>query len=183
VTAAVLATQQTSDHAGRTSGSPATASATAASTPASTAEAGRRTVAPGARREAAGFAWVPPEGWRRDDRGAEVYYVAPDGDQQIVAKGSAARDDLLTTWKASERDYSANSPSFRTIRLERTTYEGRPAVVWEYTYTLKGEPWHARLLGFTAGFRSYQLNTWYRPDAERRAVTVYDKVKKGFSVL
>jgi eukaryotic-like serine/threonine-protein kinase len=183
VTVAVLATRQTSDHAGRTPASPATASVTAASTAASTAAAGERTVAPGARREAAGFAWVPPEGWRRDDRGAEVYYVAPDGGQQIVAKGSAARDDLLTTWKASERDYSDNSPSFRTIRLERTTYEGHPAVVWEYTYTLKGEPWHARLLGFTAGFRSYQLNTWYRPGAERRAVTVYDKVKKGFSVL
>ncbi|MHB9861712.1 serine/threonine-protein kinase [Streptomyces sp. YIM S03343] len=200
VTGVVLATRQTADDAGKASASTTstttsdTTSTTTSDTTSTTAADDKTprsptrstpspSLAPGARKEAAGFAWVPPEGWRRDDRGAEVYYIAPDGDQQLVAKGSAAQDDLLTTWKASERTYYDNSPSFHTIRLGRTTYQGHPAVVWEYTYTLKGEPWHARLLGFTAGFRSYQLNTWYRPDAEQQALTVYDKVKRGFSVL
>ncbi|WP_419184153.1 protein kinase domain-containing protein [Streptomyces collinus] len=138
---------------------------------------------PGGRVEAGGFAWVPPRGWRRDVKtGAEVHYTSPDGRQELVAKSSLARGDLWGTWQRSERD-ARQGRDYVRVRLARTSFQGYPAVVWEYTFTLKGTPWHARLLGFDADGKSYQVNTWYRPEIETGAVQTYSTVKETFTVL
>ncbi|MDF3140284.1 serine/threonine protein kinase, partial [Streptomyces sp. T21Q-yed] len=137
---------------------------------------------PGARREAGGFAWAPPEGWRRDVKtGSEVHYTSPDAKQELAAKSSLARDDLMDSWTKSEEN--AQQGQYRKIRLERTTFRGYPAVVWEYTFTLQGDPWHAQLLGFTVDGTSYQINTWYQPDIEAQALNTYEKVRDSFTVL
>ncbi|MFJ8533417.1 protein kinase [Streptomyces sp. NPDC093591] len=137
---------------------------------------------PGARREAGGFAWVTPEGWRRDVKtGSEVHYTSPDAKQELAGKSSLARDDLMDSWSKSEEN--AQQGQYRKIRLERTTFRGHPAVVWEYTFTLQGAPWHARLLGFTVDGKSYQINTWYQPDIEAQALRTYEKVRDSFTVL
>ncbi|MFJ4472258.1 protein kinase [Streptomyces sp. NPDC089424] len=139
--------------------------------------------APGARVEAGGYAWVTPEGWRRDVKtGAEVHYTAPEGTQELVAKSSLARGDLMDSWRTSERN-AHQGRDYRKIRLEQTTFRGHPAVVWEYTFTLEGVPWHARLLGFDARGKSYQINTWYQPAVEDGALAVYEDVKKSFTPL
>jgi hypothetical protein len=137
----------------------------------------------GARREAGGFAWVPPEGWRRDVKtGSEVHYTSPDGRQELAAKSALARDDLMDSWTTSERN-AQQGRQYRKIRLERTTFRGHPAVVWEYTFVLQDVPWRARLLGFTVDGTSYQINTWYQPDLEPEALRTYDKVRDTFTVL
>lgn len=138
---------------------------------------------PGTHREAGGFAWATPKDWRRDLKtGAEVHYTSPDGSQELVAKSSIARGDLMETWEKSEEN-AHQGQDYRKIRLEKTTFRGNPAVVWEYTFTLKGVPWHARLLGFNQEGKSYQINTWYQPEIETQALKTYDKVKDGFIVL
>jgi hypothetical protein len=114
--------------------------------------------------------------------GAEVYYTSPDGKQELVAKSSLARGDLMESWRTSEVD-ARRGRDYRKIRLERTTFHGHPAVVWEYTFTLKGAPWHARLLGFDADGKSYQVSTWYRSDTEQRALPTYERVRDSFTVL
>ncbi|MFJ8104561.1 serine/threonine-protein kinase [Streptomyces sp. NPDC096132] len=137
---------------------------------------------PGAHQEAGGFAWATPKGWRRDvQTGAEVHYTSPDGTQELVAKSSLARGDLMDTWRTSEQN-AHEGRDYRKIRLEETTFRGRPAVVWEYTFTLQGTRWHARLLGFDQEGKSYQINTWYQPEAEADALKTYDKVKESFTV-
>ncbi|MFG2961756.1 protein kinase [Streptomyces sp. NPDC048288] len=142
-----------------------------------------RSLPPGAHEEAGGFAWVTPKGWRRDVKtGAEVHYTSPDGRQELVAKSSLARGDLMESWTASERS-AHQGQDYRKIRLAETTFRGYPAVVWEYTFTLKGTPWHARLLGFDADGKSYQINTWYQPAVEAQAVRTYAQVKEGFTLL
>ncbi|MGW1538867.1 protein kinase domain-containing protein [Streptomyces sp. NPDC002309] len=138
---------------------------------------------PGARVEAGGYAWVTPGGWRRDVRtGAEVHYTSPEGTQELVAKSSLARGDLMDSWRTSERN-AHQGRDYRKIRLEETTFRGHPAVVWEYAFTLDGVPWRARLLGFDAGGKSYQINTWYQPAGEDGALAVYEDVKKSFTPL
>nr|WP_189261741.1 serine/threonine protein kinase [Streptomyces fuscichromogenes] len=142
-----------------------------------------RSLPPGTHEEAGGFAWAPPAGWRRDVKtGAEVHYTSPDGRQELVAKSSLARGDLMDTWTASERS-AHQGEDYAKIRLAGTTFRGHPAVVWEYTFTLRGTPWHARLLGFDAGGKSYQINTWYQPAVEAQAVRTYERVKEGFILL
>ncbi|MEU4172469.1 protein kinase [Streptomyces sp. NPDC026665] len=137
----------------------------------------------GARREAGGYAWVTPKGWRRDPQtGSEVHYTSPDGTQELAAKSSIARGNLLATWTTSERN-AHQGRDYRKIRLEQTMFRGRTAVVWEYTFTLRGVSWHARLLGFDTDGKSFQISTWYHQDVEDRALTVYDRVKDSFTVL
>ncbi|QCD55892.1 serine/threonine-protein kinase [Streptomyces hawaiiensis] len=154
-------------------------------TPTPTVEGTTRpqTLPPGTHREAGGFAWATPDGWRRDVKtGAEVHYTSPDGAQELVGKSSLARGDLLETWQTSERN-AHQGQDYRKIRLEETTFRGHPAVVWEYTFTLRGVHWHARLLGFNVTGKSYQVNTWYEDGIEQEALATYDKVKDSFTVL
>ncbi|MGX1562246.1 protein kinase domain-containing protein [Streptomyces sp. NPDC055506] len=138
---------------------------------------------PGTHREAGGFAWATPDGWRRDVKtGAEVHYTSPDGAQELVGKSALARGDLLETWQTSERN-AHQGQDYRKVRLEETTFRGHPAVLWEYTFTLEGVRWHARLLGFNVGGKSYQVNTWYQSGIEEEALSTYEKVKDSFTVL
>ncbi|MFJ2241694.1 protein kinase [Streptomyces sp. NPDC087859] len=160
-------------------------SSTVSETPSPTVEGTSRpqSLPPGAHREAGGFAWATPEGWRRDVKtGAEVHYTSPDGRQELVAKSSLARGDLMETWQTSEQN-AHQGEDYQKIRLEETKFRDYPAVVWEYTFTLKGTKWHARLLGFNADGKSYQINTWYQPDIENQAVKTYDKVTDSFTIL
>ncbi|MGW5649897.1 protein kinase domain-containing protein [Streptomyces humi] len=186
--ATTIAVLLTTTHRDNTPQATATTPApSAATTPAPSATvagtARPRTLPPGAHEEAGGFAWAPPAGWRRDVKtGAEVHYTSPDGGQELVAKSSLARGDLMDSWSASERG-AHQGRDYAKIRLARTTFRGYPAVVWEYTFTLKGTPWHARLLGFDAGGKSYQVNTWYQPAVEAQAVRTYERVKESFTPL
>jgi len=191
VVAIVLAA--TSGSEGTTAGStPSTAassspfpSATASDSPTPTVEGTSRpqSLPPGAHREAGGFAWATPRDWRRDVKtGAEVHYTSPDGKQELAAKSALARGDLMETWETSEQN-AHQGQDYRKIRLEETTFRGHPAVVWEYTFTLQGVPWRARLLGFNADGKSYQINTWYQPDIETQALKTYGRVRDSFTVL
>jgi hypothetical protein len=126
---------------------------------------------------------VPPEGFDRvAQSGAEVHYSSPDRKQEVLANASTARGDLMEQWERTEESTSKGL-DYRRIRLEETTFRGMPAVVWEYTVTAKGLPWHARLLGFDTGGRSYEITTWYHPDIEDRALPVYDRLKSTFTPL
>jgi pyruvate/2-oxoglutarate dehydrogenase complex dihydrolipoamide acyltransferase (E2) component len=137
----------------------------------------------GARKEAGLYAWTPPQDWQRvAQSGSEVHYTSPDRAQEIVANATPARGDLLAQWQQAEVDTSKGL-NYRRIRLERTTFRGAPAVVWEYTVTAKGRLWHVRLLGFRSGGTSYEISTWYHPDIEATALPVYDEVKKSFTPL
>ncbi|WTO83049.1 protein kinase [Streptomyces nigra] len=182
--AAAIVTGVLLDGTGSPGGDKAGPSASrAASSPTVEGTARPQSLPPGAHREAGGFAWATPEGWTRNVKtGAEVHYTAPDGTQELAAKSSLARGDLMDSWEKSEQD-ARQGADYRKIRLERTTFRDRPAVVWEYTFTLQGEPWHARLLGFTEDGRAYQINTWYRPEAEERALETYARVRDSFTVL
>ncbi|MER5516137.1 protein kinase [Streptomyces sp. NPDC002763] len=164
-------------------GTSPTPSATASPSATVAGTARPRSLPPGAHEEAGGFAWVTPKGWRRDVKtGAEVHYTSPDGSQELVAKSSLARGDLMDSWSASERS-AHQGQDYSKIRLVETTFRGHPAVIWEYTFTLKGVRWHARLLGFDADGKSYQINTWYQPTIETQAVRTYERVKEGFTLL
>ncbi|MEV1064248.1 serine/threonine-protein kinase [Streptomyces sp. NPDC050263] len=166
-------------------GTTAEAPATPSLSPSSTVEGTFRppSLPPGTHQEAGGFAWATPKGWRRDVKtGAEVHYTSPDGTQELVAKSSLARGDLIDTWQTSERN-AQQGQDYRKIRLEETTFRGLPAVVWEYTFTLQGTPWHARLLGFNEDGRSFQINTWYQPETETAAMKTYERVKDSFKVM
>lgn len=175
----------TSPSASSTSPNSAQTSSTDPSSPPPTVDGTSRppSLPAGARKEAGLYAWVPPQGWQRvAQSGSEVHYTSPDRAQEIVANATPARGDLLAQWQQAEVGTSKGL-NYRRIRLERTTFRGAPAVVWEYTVTARGRFWHVRLLGFRSGGTSYEISTWYHPDIEATALPVYDAVKKSFTPL
>ncbi|WP_189217164.1 MULTISPECIES: hypothetical protein [Streptomyces] len=138
----------------------------------------------GARREAGLYAWVPPEDWQRVVRSdAKISYSSPDRAQEIIANAAPARGDLLRQWQDTERRSTGKGRDYRRIRLAETTFRNAPAVVWEYTVTADERPWHVRTLGFRSGGISYEIDTWYHPDAEARALPVYERVRDTFTPL
>ncbi|WP_338696487.1 hypothetical protein V2W30_13720 [Streptomyces sp. Q6] len=125
---------------------------------------------------------MPPKDWKRSVRtAAEVHYTSPDGSQELAAQSALAKDDLLATWRKSERD-AHQGQDYAKIRLGRTTFRGHPAVIWEYLFTLDGRRWHAEQLAFEQGSQSYQISTWYEVGAgESQARRTYAGVKKTFA--
>ncbi|CAM5737306.1 hypothetical protein SHIRM173S_01051 [Streptomyces hirsutus] len=135
------------------------------------AAAGRPTASPGPRPRAGGGTYRP-----------ERRSTTPPRTAARNSTSSLARGDLLETWQTSERN-AHRGRDYRKIRLEETTFRDHPAVVWEYTFTLKGVAWHARLLGFNVDGKSYQINTWYQPHTGTTALGTYEKVKESFTVF
>ncbi|MEU1074808.1 MULTISPECIES: serine/threonine-protein kinase [unclassified Streptomyces] len=138
---------------------------------------------PGTRDET-GFAWAPPAAWTRTAKSpSNVHYHAPGGKQEIAASYALVRGgDLLTQWQEAEQG-SHDVPGYRAIRLERTTFHGRPAVVWDYHFTQDGAPWKARQTGFDQGGKSYQINIWYLAATEDEALRTYSAVTSSFTPL
>nr|WP_274562725.1 serine/threonine protein kinase [Streptomyces spiramyceticus] len=158
-------------------------------TPASTsaptvAGTSRPPTAPPGTRSETGFAWAPPKAWTRSAKTpSNVHYHSPAGQQEIAASYALVRGgDLLAQWQQFERD-SQDVPGYSKLRLERTTFQQRPAIVWEYLFTQGGEPWRARQLGFNAGGKSYQLNIWYAAGTRTEALRIYDTVAESFTPL
>ncbi|NUK12827.1 serine/threonine protein kinase, partial [Streptomyces lunaelactis] len=176
--AVILLTAQNPDGASAGSSNTPTVAGTSHAPPPTTPQA-----SPGTRNET-GFAWAPPKAWTRSAKSpSNVHYHSPDGQQEIAASYALVRGgDLLTQWQQFERD-SADAPGYRKIRLERTTFRGRPAIIWEYVFTQGGTPWRARQVGFNTGGKSYQLNVWYAAASQSAALTTYDRVTESFTPL
>lgn len=167
-------------------GSPVATTQKATPTPTVEGTSRPSTLPPGSRTESGLFAWVPPKGWKRIvNSGSEVHYRSPDGGaQEVWARASTPTGTtLLENWQKTERDDTSKGRDYHRIRLEETTFRGLPAVVWEYTVTAQGRPWHARLLGFRDGDMSYEVSTWYHTDIETQAVKVYEQLKRTFTPL
>ncbi|MEU6958974.1 serine/threonine-protein kinase [Streptomyces chrestomyceticus] len=135
----------------------------------------------GARRTENGFSWVPPAGWNRTEEStSDITYSTRDGSTLVSARQDpSSGGDLLAVWQQYEAQQH-DVPGYRRVRLERTTFQGHPAVEWEFAYTRDGKPAHGRQLGFRAGNRTYQLNLWYLDSAEAAALRAYERVKESF---
>ncbi|WP_371652730.1 MULTISPECIES: protein kinase domain-containing protein [unclassified Streptomyces] len=181
----VLATTQGTgdkDKATGTAGPPTTTSPTVSPTVAGTSRP-PSTPPPGTRGET-GFAWAPPKGWTRTAKSpSNIHYHSPGGKQEIAASYALVRGgDLMNQWQVAEQG-SHDVPGYRNIRLERTTFNGRPAVVWDYYFTQDGDPWKARQTGFDEGGKSYQVNIWYLATTEDEALRTYSAVTSSFTPL
>ncbi|MEV5592527.1 serine/threonine-protein kinase [Streptomyces sp. NPDC052496] len=164
---------------GTGSARPSTASTSTSTSPGTGSGAPADTSGP--RRAESGFSWVPPAGWNRtEESAAHVTYSTKDGSTLVSARQDpSSGGDLLTVWQQYEAQ-QYDVPGYRRIRLERTTFQGHPAVVWEFAYLRDGRPAHGRQLGFRTGNRTYQLNLWYLDSAGTAALRAYERVKESF---
>ncbi|MFH9420910.1 protein kinase [Streptomyces sp. NPDC017529] len=176
----ILVATQGAGPGGATGAGAGSSPATSASTGTGTAGGGPAATS-GPRRAENGFSWVPPAGWNRTEEStSHVTYSTKDGSTLISARQDpSSGGDLLTVWQQYEAQQH-DVPGYRRIRLGRTTFQGYPAVVWEFAYTRDGKPAHGRQLGFRTGGRTCQLNLWYLDSAEAAALRAYERVKESF---
>jgi eukaryotic-like serine/threonine-protein kinase len=148
----------------------------------------RPPVADGFRRvkDKLGFSVDVPKGWRRqaEPGGQQADYLAPSGRTGLkFSVLDFAGGSPLQHWRQLEPQVRAKSPGYQNLRMNATTYQGRKAAIWEYTWQGRARPYHAVDLGFgKEGERHYALYL-SAPDAEwGQAKRYFDMAVKTFRV-
>ncbi|MDX3513705.1 serine/threonine-protein kinase [Streptomyces caniscabiei] len=137
------------------------------------------------RDETLGISFPVPDGWRAGKRTSES--VTYTDETKLVELTIGVVDPAGSHPEAHFEDIEANTKinypdSYRRLRMQRTTFRGEPAAVWEFTFQGRARTFRAIDLGYgREGEREYDIYLsapdldWdvYRP--------VYDKVKNGFT--
>ncbi|WDV55123.1 serine/threonine-protein kinase [Streptomyces coeruleorubidus] len=130
-----------------------------------------------------GVSFPIPDDWTPRNRTAEqVTYATPSGLAGItIGTVDPAGPNPADHFAEIEANTKVNYPTYRRIRMQRTTFREQPAAIWEFTFQGRARPFRAIDLGYgREGGREYDIylsapeEQWdtYRP--------VFDKVRDGF---
>jgi eukaryotic-like serine/threonine-protein kinase len=131
-----------------------------------------------------GVSFPLPNGWKLSKRSTdEVKYTDPTRLAGItIGTVDPAGPNPVTHFTDIETNTKANYPTYRRLRMQRTTFRGQPAAVWEFTFKGRARVFRAIDLGFgREGEREYDIYLsapeadWgtYRP--------IFDQVRDGFT--
>jgi hypothetical protein len=134
--------------------------------------------------KALGVSFPVPDGWKAGRRTAsEVTYTDETGLAGIsIGIVDPAGSNPITHFQTIEVNTKASYPTYRKLRMQRTTFRGEPASVWEFTFEGRVRVFRAIDLGYgREGGREYDIYlsapdaAWdtYRP--------VFDQVRNGFT--
>ncbi|GGO57449.1 hypothetical protein GCM10012287_53360 [Streptomyces daqingensis] len=93
-----------------------------------------------------GFSLAVMDGWqRRSLSETHVDYVPPTGQEVLrIGESANAGPSSADTFAQAEQQLASNDPSYKRIRLESNTFQGRPGAIWEFTWTTgSGQVMHA----------------------------------------
>ncbi|MFJ8595465.1 protein kinase [Streptomyces sp. NPDC093598] len=130
-----------------------------------------------------GISFPVPDGWTARNRTAEqVTYAAPSGLAGItIGTVAPAGPNPAAHFTDIEANTKVTYPTYRRLRMQRTTFREQPAAVWEFTFQGRARLFRAIDLGYGhEGGREYDIYLsapnvqWdtYRP--------VFDRVRDGF---
>jgi len=101
-----------------------------------------------------GFSFAVPDVWAREgvENGTQVTYAGSTGPEHIqVGVIADAGYTSYANFLNLETTAARKNENYRRIKLERNTFRGRDAAVWEYTYTDgAGRTVHAKDQGYVA---------------------------------
>ncbi|NUP45334.1 MAG: serine/threonine protein kinase, partial [Streptomyces sp.] len=132
-----------------------------------------------------GVSFPVPDGWKpkKQPSDDEVTYTDPTGLAGVtIGMVDPAGSHPVGHFKDIEANTKANYSVYRRLRMQETTFRGKPAAVWEFTFQGRARVFRAIDLGYgTAGGREYDIylsapeSEWstYRP--------VFDNVRDGFT--
>ncbi|MGR3932359.1 serine/threonine-protein kinase [Streptomyces sp. BRA346] len=132
-----------------------------------------------------GVSFPVPNGWKLSDRTSDgVKYIDPSRLVEItIGTVNPAGPSPVAHFRDIEANTKKNYDVYRRLRLDRTTFRGQPAAIWECTFDGKVRTFRAIDLGFgREGGKEYDVylsapdERWdtYRP--------VFDKVKEGLRI-
>jgi hypothetical protein len=108
-----------------------------------------------------GISFHVPDGWRADKRTAEsVTYL--DGTklaELTIGTVDPAGSHPMAHFEDIEANTKVNYPgSYRKLRMQRTSFRGQPAAIWEFTFQGRARAFRAINLGYgREGEREYDI--------------------------
>ncbi|MFC8665440.1 protein kinase [Streptomyces sp. NPDC057199] len=138
------------------------------------------------REKALGATFPVPKGWKRNDKASaeQVTYTDPSRLVELtIGTVNPAGANPESHFQNIEANTKLNYSTYRKLRMLRTTFQGKPAAVWEFTFQGKVRGFRAIDFGFgEEGGTEYDI---YLSAPEAQWDThrpVFDKVKAGFRV-
>ncbi|MCF3173841.1 protein kinase [Streptomyces sioyaensis] len=130
-----------------------------------------------------GFSLPVRNGWaRKDPPGGEIAYVDPTrlvGLRINVAE--FAGSDPVRHWRETEEAQTArDNPGYERVRMDATTFRGRPAGYWEFTFQGRARGYRAVELAFSGTDGTQYVIYLSAPDTQwNQYRPVFDNAVKG----
>ncbi|TVL91198.1 serine/threonine-protein kinase [Streptomyces sp. SAJ15] len=116
-----------------------------------------------------GFSFPVRDGWTRKRKpGGEVVYVDRSGLVGLrVNVVTFAGSDPLQHWRDTEEDQTRRiNPGYERVRMAATTFRGRPAGYWEFTFDGRARKYRAAELAFASADGTQYVVYLSAPDAQ-----------------
>lgn len=138
------------------------------------------------REKALGATFPVPDGWKRVDKASseQVTYTDPSGLVGLtIGTVNPAGANPESHFQNIEANTKLNFSTYRKLRMQRTTFQGKPAAVWEFTFQGQVRAFRAIDFGFgEEGGTEYDIYL-SAPEAQwDKRRPVFDTVKAGFRV-
>ncbi|WP_155058333.1 serine/threonine-protein kinase [Streptomyces blattellae] len=131
-----------------------------------------------------GVSFPVPDDWKaKKTADGGVTYADPTGLAGItIGMVDPAGSHPVDHFKDIETNTKANYPTYRRLRMQKTTFRDQPAAVWEFTFQGRARVFRAIDLGYgSAGGREYDIYL-SAPDARWETYRpVFDAVRDGFT--
>ena len=79
------------------------------------------------------------------------------GGRFVRYQGVAGEADLFTWLTAYEKQSWSTQPGYQRVQMSQQKFQDSPAVLWEFTYTLNGQPRHVKILYWNANGTQYDV--------------------------
>lgn len=101
-----------------------------------------------------GFSLPVPDGWKQTHPpGGDIAYVDPSGKVglRINIVPFAGAKDPVQHWRETEEDQTRrDNPGYERVRMDPTTFRGRPAGYWEFTFNGSAREFRAVEVAFSS---------------------------------
>jgi hypothetical protein len=108
-----------------------------------------------------GLTTVIPNGWQvssiRNGFQADDPHNGGANGRFVRYQGVAGEADLFTWLTAYEKQSWSTQPGYQRVQMNQQKFHDSPAVLWEFTYSLNGEPRHVKILYWNANGTQYDV--------------------------
>ena len=108
-----------------------------------------------------GLVTVIPDGWKvssiRNGFQADDPQNGGAGGRFLRYQGVAGDADLYTWLMAYEKQSWSTQPGYQRVQMSQQKFQNNPAVLWEFSYALNGEPRHVKILYWNANGTQYDV--------------------------
>jgi len=133
--------------------------------------------------ETTGFTIRYPPDWSVRRTGTQTFFVDPAGLSYLeVDHQQPPAASLVTSAFDQEKTFSAGHPTYKRISIDPSTYQNRPASLWQFTYAEGGTNIRAVDLGVNSSKYGFALFFQGRADDWARSQGIFDNFKSVFGI-